>query len=431
MNVMPRISGLLGQSKTRHGTVGVLDIGTSKVVCMIANNDGNAQPTIRGIGQHASAGIKRGEVVDIAALSLAVGKAVEAAERMAGLSIERVVVGLSGAGQSSQIRTHQVDVASGEVLERDIRRLLHLDFDEPDPEGRSILHRLPIEFSLDGITGIRNPQGMFGQTLGIKMCAVDASSTALRNIRMAVERNHLAVEHYAANIYAAGLSSLLEDERDLGATVIEIGGGVTSLAYFTDGELRFIESIPLGGASITNDIARGLSIPIEEAERIKTLKGSVLAAPGDSDEMLTLPMLGQDTDMPLSVELGVLGEIIRARVEEILEMLLLRLEKAGYSSAASQRVILVGGAAQLPGMREFVSTMIGRSVRLGRPAGVIGLAEATATSAFASPVGLIHYSYIRQHIELAQTDTLISGKSGRISQIGNWFKYYIWDGGSR
>ena len=431
MNVMPRISGLLGQSKTRHGTIGVLDIGTSKVVCMIAHSDGNAQPTIRGIGQHASAGIKRGEVVDIAALSLAVGKAVEAAERMAGISIKHVVVGLSGAGQTSQIRTHQVDVASGEVLERDIRRLLHQDFNQPEPEGQSNLHRLPIEFSLDGITGIRNPQGMFGQTLGVKMCSVYASSTALRNIQMAVERNHLAVEHYAANIYAAGLSSLLEDERDLGATVIEIGGGVTSIAYFIDGELRFIDSIPLGGANITNDIARGLSIPVEEAERIKTLKGSVLAAPGDSDEMLTLPMLGQETNMPLSVELGVLGEIIRARVEEILEILLMRLEKAGYSAAANQRVILTGGAAQLPGMREFVSTMIGRSVRCGRPAGVLGLTDATANSAFASPVGLIHYSYIRQQLELSLDDTLTSGRTGRFSQIGNWFKYYIWDAGSR
>lgn len=431
MNVMPRLSGLLGQSKTRHGTIGVLDIGTSKVVCMIANGDGNAQPTIRGIGQHASAGIKRGEVVDVSALSLAVGKAVEAAERMAGMSVDSVVVGLSGAGQKSVIRTHEVDVASGEVLERDIRRLLQLDFIETEPEGRTNLHRLPIEFSLDGITGIRNPQGMFGQVLGITMCSVNASATALRNIQMAVERNHLAVEHYVSNIYAAGLSSLLEDERDLGATIIEIGGGVTSVAYFTDGELRFIDSIPLGGASITNDIARGLSIPIEEAERIKTLKGSVLAAPGDSDEMLTLPMLGQDNDIPLSVELGVLGEIIRARVEEILEMLMLRLEKAGYSSAASQRIILVGGAAQLPGMREFVSTMIGRSVRLGRPAGVIGLAEVTANAAFSSPVGLIHYSYIRQPLEFSLADAMTSGRSGRFSQIGNWFKYYIWDAGSR
>ena len=138
MNVMPRISGLLGQSKTRHGTIGVLDIGTSKVVCMIAHSDGNAQPTIRGIGQHASAGIKRGEVVDISALSLAVGKAVEVAERMAGISIENVVVGLSGATQKSQIRTHQVDVARGEVLERDIRRLINLDFLEAEPQGRAL-----------------------------------------------------------------------------------------------------------------------------------------------------------------------------------------------------------------------------------------------------------------------------------------------------
>ena len=431
MNVMPRKSGLLGQTKTRHGTIGVLDIGTSKVVCMIAQGDGNAQPTIKGIGQHASAGIKRGEVVDISALSLAVGKAVEVAERMAGISIENVVVGLSGATQKSQIRTHQVDVASGEVLERDIRRLINLDFLEAEPQGRVILHRLPIEFSLDGITGIKNPQGMFGQTLGIKICSISASDTTLRNIQMAVERNHLSIEHYVSNIYAAGLSALLEDERDLGATVIEIGGGVTSLAYFTDGELRFLDSIPLGGASITNDIARGLSIPVEEAERIKTLKGSVLAGPGDSDEMLTLPMLSQDSDHPLSIELGVLGDIIRARIEEILEMLLLRLEKAGYSSAAGQRVILVGGAAQLPGMREFVSTMIGRSVRLGRPAGVIGLADATAHSAFASPVGLIHYSYVRQPFELSLADAGTSRRSGRLSQIGSWFKYYIWDAGSR
>ncbi len=431
MSLMPRLSSLLKSNRHRNGTVAVLDIGSSKIVCMIAQSDGTSQPVIRGIGQHASNGIKRGEVVDISALSLAVGKAVEAAERMAGWPIEQVVVGVSGAGQQSSIRRHHVDVATGEVIERDIKRLFRHDFDFPEAEGRVNLHRLPIQFTLDQVGGIRNPLGMFGQTLGISICAISASVAALRNIQMAVERNHLQVESYVSNIYASGLSSMLEDERDLGATVIEIGGGVTSLGYFVDGQLNYLDSVPLGGASITNDIARGLSIPLDEAERIKTLKGSVLAATGDSDELLTLPMLGHDKTMPLSIEIGVLGEIIRARVEEILELLLMRLEKTGYSDAAGQRMMLGGGAAQLPGMKEFTATMIGRSVRIGRPSGVIGLAEATGGAAFASTIGLIQYSFNDHLLEPSLADATPAGRTKRFGQIGTWFKQYIWDAGSR
>ena len=422
---------LIKPQLSREDPAAVLDIGSSKIASMIAVPDANGHPRITGIGQHASNGIRCGEVVDPDALRIAVSKAVESAEAMASAKINKITVGISGGRLKSSMRDYQIETTSGVVTEHEFRRIQRKDFDHTEENDRVALHRLPVQYTLDGGPGIRNPVGMFGKVLSATFCTVTASKTSLDNLAMVVDQAHLKIDRFVANPYAATLSSLTNDEKDLGATIIEIGAGCTGVAFFINGHLRYVDVIPLGGHHITGDIARILSIATDEAERIKTLKGSLLAATGDSDEILTLPMVGDDrAEAPVQIEVGLLGEIIRARIEEIFEKILERLDRAGFATAAGQRVILVGGNAQLPGMREYAATIIGGTVRIGKPSGITGLATATSNSGFAATTGLLHHVFFDRNNELSLTDQRHSRHAGLLARVSDWFRYYIWEAGS-
>lgn len=412
-------------NRQRTGVIAALDIGTSKIACLIAENDANAGPVVKGIGQHASSGMRNGEVIDIEALSAAVGKTVEAAENMAGMAIDKVWVSIAGGTQLSQLRRQETDIANGEVTIRDINRLHRKDIDEPEAEGRVVLHRLPLQYAVDGVKGIRDPLTMRGRVLTADLSVVTASAGTIKNLTTVVERNHLRVERFASSVYTSGLSSLVEDEKDLGVTVIDMGAGVTGIGIFMEGHIVYVDSIPVGGHHVTSDIARGLSTPSEEAERTKTLHGSVLAAIGDTDQMITLPMVGEDPlENPQQIELGLLGEIIRPRIEEIFEMLARRLEINGFANAAGQRVVLVGGASQMPGMTDYVATMFGRAVRNGKPLGIVGMADATRGPAFSAAAGLLRYAAVEQQFEPRRVSDR-HDRSGMISRITQWFNTHI------
>lgn len=412
-------------ARQRSGVMAALDIGTSKIACLIAENDGATGPVVKGIGQHASHGMRNGEVVDIEALSVAVGKTIEAAEVMAGLTIDRVYVSVSGGTQMSILRRHETEVAGSEVTLRDIARVHRMDLEVTEAEGRTVLHRLPLQYILDGVKGIRDPLNMRGRKLGADLSVITVSEGTISNLRTVVERNHVKVERFAASTYMAGLSSLVEDEKDLGATVIEMGAGVTGISIFMEGHLVYTDTIPVGGHHVTSDIARGLSTPLDEAERIKSLHGSVLSAIGDTNVMITLPMIGEDTnDTPQQIEMGLLGEIIRPRIEEIFELLLKRLEQSGFAAAAGQRVMLVGGASQLPGMVEYVSTMFGRAVRVGKPLGITGMADATRNPSFSAVAGLLRFTSVEQEIEPRHENDR-GEKSGMLHRITDWFNNHI------
>lgn len=425
MTSSPRKAVIRKPSRQRSGVMAALDIGSSKIACLIAENNGSSGPKIIGTGQHASHGMRNGEVVDIEALSVAVGKTIEAAEGIAGLTIDRVCVGISGGTQMSMLRRHETEVASGEVTLRDIARVHRMDLDVTEAAGRVVLHRLPIQYILDGVKGIRDPLSMRGRKLSADLSVVTASEGTISNLTTVVERNHVTVERFASSAYVAGLSSLVEEEKDLGATVIEMGAGVTGIAIFMEGHLVYVDTIPVGGKHVTADIARGLSTPIEEAERIKSLHGSVLSAIGDTDQMITLPMIGEDSnDTPQQVEMGLLGEIIRPRVEEIFELLMKRLEQKGFATAAGQRVLLVGGASQLPGMTEYVSTMFGRAVRIGKPMGIMGLADPIRNPAFSAAAGLLRFASVEQQLEPHRENDR-GERSGMLLRITDWFNNHI------
>ena len=282
----------------------VLDIGSSKVVCFIGREEAGVGIRILGAGYHASAGLRAGAVVDMEAAENTIRHAVEKAERVAGLAVSSVIVNVSTRSMRSRHINFDTKCSNSEVADRDLQRVIDsalMEFSEPE---HAVLHALPFNWSVDEERGIRDPRGMFGQKLGVDMHFVTAGVGVLRNLAHCVERCHLRIVDMIASPYAAGNGVLVEDELDLGVTLIDMGGGITTAAVFRDKTLVFVDAIGVGGQNVTSDIARGLTTPLEAAERIKTLYGSVLEGPDDGGQMIPCPPMGAQDELhhePLSL----------------------------------------------------------------------------------------------------------------------------------
>jgi len=390
------------QNGPRNGLVAALDIGTSKVCCLIAraNTDiglGSKKSKgmkIIGIGHQVSGGIRSGTIVDLDETEDAIRATVEAAEQMAGENIQGVVVNLSGGQPQSRLIAYEISIAGHEIGDADLRRIL-------DPQvlsngmakEREMVHTIPVGYSIDGNRGVRDPRGMFGEKLGVNMHVINALSGPVRNLETSVQRCYLNIEDKVVSSYASSLATLADDETELGVTCVDMGGGTTSIAVFFDGELVHTDVIPIGGVHVTNDIARGLSSPLRQAERMKTLYGSALASSSDDREIIQVPLVGEDkTGETNQVPRSMLVGIIRPRIEETLEMVRDRLQAAGFDKVAGKRIVLTGGASQLPGIPELATSIIDKQVRMGRPRAIEGMPEAIAGPAFATSAGLLHYA---------------------------------------
>lgn len=414
----------------RGGVVAALDVGTSKISCFIARVDpsrgrlpGGIQ--IMGIGHQVSRGIRGGAIVDMESADEAIRAAVETAERMAGITIDSVVVNVSAGDPRSETFGVQMSLAGGEVGESDISRLLSEGQKHCQPADSLVLHTIPVGYAIDGNRGIRDPRGMFGERLGVEMHVVSAGTGPLRNLMLCVERCHLDVSGTVVSPYASGLACLVDDEMELGVTCIDFGSGVTSIAAFFENSPIYVGSVPVGGGHITNDIARGLSTPLSHAERMKTLYGSALASPTDEREMIDVPQVGEeDEEYANHLPRSVLTGIIRPRVEEILELVRDKLASSGVGAIAGRRIVITGGGSQLTGVRELAAQILGNSVRIGRPIGVSGLAQAAGGPAFAASVGLLRYVQLRpaEITGAAGGQPMIAGGPGQLARIGRWLK---------
>jgi cell division protein FtsA len=409
-------------ARPKGGLVAAVDIGTTKIGCFIAKLEGD-EPRIVGIGHQVSKGVKGGVIIDLEAASASILGAVHAAEQMAGETIPDVVVNLSGGFGSSRIISVDIAVAGREIGDTEMRRVLDRGYHLKDPGEREVLHSIPVGFSIDGSRGIRDPRGMAGERLGVNMHLVSATAGAIRNVTSAIGRCHLEIAGLVVSPYASGLACLVEDEIELGVTVIDMGGGTTTIGVFFDGNLVFADSVPVGGAHVTNDIARGLSTPIAHAERMKTLYGSAISSPADERETITVPQVGEeDESQPNHVPKSLLVGIIGPRLEETFELVRNRLEASGFDKVAGRRVVLSGGACQLPGVRELAGLLLDKQIRVGRPLRVKGLAEATGGPAFSTCVGLLHFALSERAETPRQARLLAGGSSGLFGRFGSWLR---------
>ena len=420
-------------SPKRAVTVSAIDIGTSKVACLIARlrpsagNDVLPRRThaieVLGIGHTRAVGIKGGNVVDLAEAEGAIRNAVAAAERMAGVELESVVVSVSAGRLSSERYAATVPVAGSSVTDGDIERVLAAGSRHSVRPGRAVLHSLPIGYALDDAHGIHEPRGMLGRQLGVDMQVATVDAAAVRNLMLCVERCHLQVEAMAATSYVAGLAALSDDESDLGAAVVDMGAGTTTIAVFSGGHFVHSDGFSLGGRHVTMDLARGLQVGIADAERVKSLYGTVLSGSTDERDMIELSGSSDDAE-PHVVPRSSLVRIIRPRAEEILEMIRDRLSKSPFAAAPRGRVVLTGGACQLNGIPELAADVLGRQVRIGRPLGLSALPDAAKGPAFAVAAGLLVYPQVAhlEHFEPRRTRAPKAGNDNYLARVGRWLR---------
>jgi len=407
----------------RHGPVAVLDIGTTKIVCLIAAPAEDGKFTITGVGHQLSKGIKSGVITDIGEAGTSITAAVHAAEQMAGVTIEQVVVSVNGTNLKSRHVSVELDVLADGVSDQDIADIINEGCASLSGEATGIIHCFPSHYTLDGARGLRDPRGMIGKKLGADLQIITAREQYLRNVAQCIGRAHLNISDYVLSCHASALSVLEKDEMDLGVTLIDMGGGITSFSVFAGGRNIYSDAIPVGGNHVTSDIAQGLSTSLHHAERLKTLHGSAVNSVKDSEVMIDVPQLGEreDDDEPTTMPRAMLVGVIRPRMEEIFELIRGKLEASGVDKLAGRRCVITGGASQMLGVSDLASRMLGKQVRKGKPVPIQGLAEAVSGPAFASVIGMLSYVHHRPWEE----EILAAAHSRRgwlPERIANWFR---------
>ncbi|WP_424940141.1 cell division protein FtsA [Aliiroseovarius sp. S253] len=392
------------EAAMQRGVIAILDIGSAKVGCLILRFDGPdqfrdsdgvgslaGQSAFRVIGAATtrSRGVRFGEIDAMAETERAIRTAVQAAQKMANIRVDHVIACFSGANPRSYGLDGAVELDGRAVTEDDVARVLAA-CDMPDiGDGREVLHAQPVNFALDHRSGLGDPRGQIGNRLAVDMHVLSVDSAVIQNLLYCIKRCDLEVAGLASSAYVSGISALVEDEQELGAACIDLGGGSTGISIFMKKHMIFADSVRLGGDHVTSDISKGLQVPLSTAERIKTFYGGVIATGMDDREMIEI---GGDTgdwehDRRTVSRAELIG-IMRPRVEEILEEVRMRLDAAGFDHLPSQSIVLTGGGSQIPGLDGLAPKILGQNVRIGRPLRVQGLPQAATGAGFASAVGL-------------------------------------------
>jgi cell division protein FtsA len=374
-------------TKDNRNLIVGLDIGTSKVVAVVAELMPDGRLEVIGMGNHESKGLKKGVVVNIESTVNAIQRALEEAELMAGVRIQRVYTGIAGSHIKSFNGNGMVPIKDKEVSALDVNRVIETARAMPIPTDQQVLHILTQEFIVDGQDGIKEPLGMSGVRLEVKVHIVTGAVSAAQNIVKCVRRCGLEVSDLILQPLASSLAVLSEDEKELGVCLVDIGGGTTDLAIFREGAIRHTAVLPIAGDQITSDIAMALRTPTPEAEEIKIRYGCALRQLADPNEMVEVPGLGDRGPRQLSRQ--TLAEVIEPRVEELYSLVRDELQRSGYLELLSSGLVLTGGSSTMLGMVELGEEIFHMPVRLGVPRYQGGLAHVVRNPRYATVVGLL------------------------------------------
>ena len=423
----------LGQMGSR---ITVLDLGTHKFTCLIAEwvetevVDGlplGALLKVVGFGHQRARGMKAGVLIDLDAAEMAVRDVVAQAENQAGEQVQDLVVAVScGRLQSLNFST-SVGLSGGAVKQSHIDEVMVAGRDYAAEDGRAVLHLMPLGFALDEVTGVVDPLNLVGDALDLDLHAVTVDVAPLKNIALLLDRCHLQTRRMLASSFASALAVADVSEIELGTTVIDIGGGTTKLALFANGYFVHSDALAIGGDLITYEIAQALNCPLQEAERLKVLYGSVFGGQGKVDgaekRPLTYSIVGEGQVCEGEIAPEQLADIIRPRVQHILSLVKERLEGSGFGPHSGQRLILTGGCSQLTGIAEFASEIFGKPVRVGGPPALEGLPMEMLSPAFSTSIGLFEgvlaYDLADESLFKAARKVQQGGYWGR---MGAWLK---------
>ena len=417
----------------RTSLVAVLDIGSTKICCVIARLVPRAEGKslkgrthtveVIGFGYGKSSGIKSGVITDLDKAEQAVRTVVGMAERAAGLTVQSVIVNVTAGRLGSETFSATVNLGGQEVERGDIQRVLRAVNERSVRAERSIIHALPIGYALDGQKGIKDPRGMVGEKLSVDVSVISAETLAMRNLELVLHRCHLQIEALVATPYASGLSTLVDDEAHLGVCCIDLGGATTTVSVFSDGQLVYADAIAIGGHHLTLDIARHLSVSVADAERLKTVYGSVLPGQADERDLITITPVGAPIDeAPGQIPRSHITRIVRPRIEEMFTAVRDRMQATGMMDVCGRRFVLTGGGSELTGIGEVARRVLARNVRSGRPMGIAGLPELAKGAAFASVAGMLIYPQVCAQEFVEPKSSRLTGTDGYLARVGSWLK---------
>ena len=422
---------------TGRGPFGILDIGSSKLACLIVQRSSTNEILLLGQAMHAAEGVRQGEITDMDKFSTAVGKTVSAAERNADIAISTIHIVSPGGNPAVTKHVQVIDIHNHVISRRDIQRLVQTDDCQKMPTGHVEIQKQPGLYQLDDQKQIENPLGMCGRVLSLEYSRLSVSQTSFSNFAQAVQQCHLELGSIHHSAVMAGYACLTDDDRELGTLLIDFGGGTTSVAMYSEGQLCFAGTIRMGGVNVTRDIAKMLSISISEAERLKAIDGSVLPAmadakylertlfPSQGDNFVLSNIISAEDNLTLPggqvIQRQFLSDIIRTRCEEILEAVDRLLQANGLGSARTYNLALTGGASQLTGMSDFVSEFWNKPVALRQPVPLSGPNGQISGGAFSACMGLAHFIQSAED-ELTQLTHLSVSGTGLFGRLGSWFK---------
>jgi len=407
----------MAQSNNSNLIVG-LDIGTSKVVAIVGEINNSGMVEIVGIGSHRSSGLKKGVVVNIESTVQSIQRAIEEAELMAGCEIHSVFAGIAGSHINSLNSHGIVAIKDREVFSQDIERVIDAAQAVAIPADQKVLHILPQEYLIDNQDGVKEPLGMFGVRLEAKVHLVTCAINAAQNIEKCIRRCGLEVEDVILEQLASSLSVLTNDEKELGVCLVDIGGGTTDIAIFTEGAIRHTGVIPIAGDQVTNDIAMALRTPTLHAEDIKIKYACALAKLTSTDETIQVPSVGDRPARSLSRQS--LAEVVEPRYDELFTLVQAELRRSGYEDLVAAGVVLTGGTSKMEGVIDLAEEIFHMPVRLGSPQNISGLKDIVNNPIYATGVGLLLYGK-KQHHE-GRSVYSREGQSGWWIKVKRWFQ---------
>lgn len=408
-----------------------LDIGSAKTTAIIAEAVGERTPMVKilGVGQARTTGLRRGVVSDIEETTRSIQKALKDAERMAGAEVQGLYAGISGDHVRSMTSKGIVAVNGDEISKADIDRANEVARAQPFPQDRELLHAIPQEYTVDKNPGIRDPIGMIGTRLETEMYLVTIGASPAMNLRKSVERAGYKVRELVLEPLASALAVLMEDEKELGVGLVDIGAGATDITVFIEGKIRHLATLNFGGNNVTSDIVHGLGVTQADAERLKERYGCAFEPLVDPVDVIQLPSTVAQGDRQVPREL--LAHIIHQRMDEIFDIVQRNLDEAGFSSKLSGGIVITGGAASMQGITELASSVFGTGVRLGVPGeNISGLSDSVEAPRFSTAVGLALYGANRLAIGSAPTSakrmTLSSSNVDKLTEkVKNWIQDFF------
>ena len=417
-------SNLLHYSSfSKSPIIAALDIGSSKICCLIAKIDKNETLSIIGAGFQESKGLVSGVITDMLALENSIRNCVASAEKMASVRIKKIIVGFSSGNISIENLNIEIDLKGAVIGQGDLNRAYNFLSEKHNMGNRSILHVIPFQYSIDGNKGVKSPIGMIGDKLGVEISIISSDSNSLKNLENVVKHCDLEIDEIVYTPYATGLSLLSEEEKELGVALIDMGSTLTTVSIFYNGSILYTKSIPLGGNMVTNDISRIFSLSFANAERIKIINGQLIKELENSLSTIEVDILGEENES-IEITRRDLISVIKPRIYEIVNTINEIIIDSKYNNIIANRVVITGGVSQMEGLLDFTSKVFGKKARLAKSKQINALPENMKSPSFSAISSMVRYSITKNNdinVKLSKKNNNSDNIYAYVKKFKSWF----------